>query len=327
MSAWEELRQGRLGPDFAMLLYRCVRVAGRAHNFPPPQGQSAWTAEAAIEVGHEFLRSANIRRRLVEMALLADDDEQLARILTQSVVNFLREQARQTVQGRLIRRLREVLLADDRFVIVPDGVPGAGNVMLTNAGTTEPFGGRESDLVAAAFAVKDVTVVRWRPGARRDGPLSDRDSLLRVAVAVLEAARASMRWADLATVIGSRFGVDPRMVPASTPVDDLDGEVTRAQPELFTEPAAPGEDLLRLAAAQAILDQLTDRERLVLAWLGSPIRTIANHTGLAVSTAGILKQRVTDRLRVMLADDPDAEAIAVASRDLAAKQLGIEPGT
>jgi DNA-directed RNA polymerase specialized sigma24 family protein len=117
------------------------------------------------------------------------------------------------------------------------------------------------------------------------------------------------------------------MVPASTPVDDLDGEVTRAQPELFTEPAAPGEDLLRLAAAQAILDQLTDRERLVLAWLGSPIRTIANHTGLAVSTAGILKQRVTDRLRVMLADDPDAEAIAVASRDLAAKQLGIEPGT
>ena len=54
------------------------------------------------------------------------------------------------------------------------------------------------------------------------GPLSDRASLLRVAVAVLEAARASMRWADLATVIGSRFGVDPRMVPASTPVDDLD---------------------------------------------------------------------------------------------------------
>lgn len=325
MSAQEELRRGRLGPDFAVLLYRCVRVAGRARNFPPPEGHAGWTAEAAIETGHEFLRSANIQRRLIEMAVQVDDDEQLGRILTQAVVNFLREQARRTAQGRLIRRLKEVLQTDGRFMVVPKGIPGAGNVMLTGAGTTEPFGGRESDLITAAFDVKEVTVVRWRPGARRDGPLSDRDSLVKVAEAVLAAAGASLRWADLAVVVGTRFGVDPRGVPATTPVDDLDGNLNDARRGLSSEPVAPGQELLQQATARAVLDQLTDRELLVLAWLASPVRTIADRTGLAVSTAGLLKQRVTDRLRTMLADEPDAETLALACRDLAAAELGIAP--
>ncbi len=323
MSAREELRDGRLGPDFAVMLYRCARVAGRARNFPPPEGQPGWTAEAAIETGHEFLRSANVQRRLVEMAMLADDDEQLARILTQAVVNFLREQARKTAQGRLIRRLKKVLGDDGRFTVVPPGTPGAGNVMLVGAATTEPFGGRQRDLLAAALNVKDVTVVRWRSDAGREGPLSDRGSLLNVAEAVLAAADASLRWAELAAVIGSRFGVDLRGVPATTPVDDIDG-IQAAVWRLARKPQEPGQELMRQAAAEAVLEQLTARERLVLAWLASPVRTIADRTGLAASTAGVLKQRVTDRLRTILADDPDAEATALACRELAAAELGID---
>jgi hypothetical protein len=173
--------------------------------------------------------------------------------------------------------------------------------------------------------VKEVTIVRWRPEAPRGSPLADRGSLLKVAEAVLGAAGASLRWADLAAVVGARFGVDPRGVPATTPVDGLDGGLSGARPGLGSEPVAPGEELLRQATARAVLDQLTDRERLVLAWLASPVRTIADRTGLAVSTAGLLKQRVTDRLRTMLADDPDAEATALACRDLAATELGIDP--
>lgn len=326
MSAREELRQGRLGEDFALMLYRCARVAGRAHNFPPPEGQSSWTAQAAVETGHEFLRSANIQHRLVEMALQADDDEQLARILTQALVNFLREQARRTALGLWIRRLKEVLQDDDRFTIVPRGIPGAGNVMLAGEATSEPFGGRDSDLTAAAFDVKDVNVIRWRPESPRESPLADRDSLLKVAEAVLTAAGASLRWAELAAVIAARFGVDPRAVPATTPVDDLDGDLLAgARPGPGSQAAVPGEDLLRLATARAVLDQLTERERMVLAWLASPVRTIADRTGLAVSTAGVVKQRVTDQLRVLLADDPDAEETALACRDLAASELGIDP--
>ena len=318
MSACEELRIGRLGDDFAMLLYRCVRVAGRAHNFPPPLGHDSWTAEATFEAGHDFLTSGSAQRRLVELALRADDDAQLTRLLTQSVVNFLREQARQTALGRLIRRLREVLGTDGRFTVVPDGVPGAGNVMLAGEANSDPFGGREADLLAAAYAVSDVTVVRWRPDARRNGPLADRESLIRVCSAVLASARASLRWADLAAVVGARFGLDPRAVPATTAVDELDGELLRAAQSI-----QPGQEIAQIETARAVLDQLTSRERLVLAWLHEPVRTIADRTGLPVSTAGVLKQRVVGLLRIMLANEPDAEATALACRDLAAADLGI----
>lgn len=327
MSAWEELRSGELGQDFARLLYRSARTAGRAHNFPAPDGHTGWDAAAAIEVGNDFLTSTNIRRRLTEMALRADDDEQLRRVLTHSIVNFLRERARATVTGRLIRRLKEVLDEDSGFVIVPAGRPGAGQVALAEWDETPPFGGREQDLIRAAYGVQNVSVVRWSPTARRAGPLADRESLIRVSAAILRAAEGSLSWSDLARVVATRFGVAPSALPVTTPVeamDDLGFARAAMAPERAFPYEAPGESVLRETVARSVLDQLTPRERLVLAWLGETIRTIADRTGLPVSTAGVVKQRVTDRLLTMLIDVDDKEAAAVAARDLAARELGLD---
>lgn len=327
MSAWDELRSGELGPEFARLLYRCARTAGRAHNFPPPEGHSGWDAAAAIEVGNDFLTSTNIRRRLVEMALRADDDEELRRVMTQAIVNFLRERARSTVIGKLIRRLKEVLDEESGFVVVPAGRPGAGRVALAEWDAPAPFGGREQDLVRAAYDVRDVSVVRWSLSARRTGPLTDRDSLVRVSIGVLRAARGSLSWPDLAAVVATRFGVGSGRLPATTPVDAVDdfGPTRVAAALEHPDPyEAPGESVLRDSIARAVLDQLTPRERLVLAWLGETIRTIADRTGLPASTAGVVKQRVTDRLLILLADVDDKEAAAVAARDLAARELGLD---
>jgi hypothetical protein len=327
LSAWEELRSGELGHEFARLLYRCARTAGRSHNFPPPDGHAKWDAAAAIEVGNDFLTSAKIRRRLVEMALKADDDEQLRRVLTHAIVNFLRERARATATGRLIRRLKEILDESSGFVTVPAGRPGAGQVALLEWDEPAPFGGREKDLIRAAYGVRDVSVVRWSPAARREGPLADRDSLIRVSTAVLRAARASLSWPDLATVVATRFGIASSRLPVTIPVDAVDdlrvGRVaaTSERPEPYE---SPGQSVLRESVARDALDQFTPRERLVLAWLGETIRTIADRTGLPVSTAGVVKQRVTDRLLTLLSDVEDKEAAAVAARDLAARELGID---
>lgn len=326
MSAWEELRAGELGPEFARLLYRCARTAGRSRNFPPPAGHPGWDAAAAIEAGNDFLASKDVRRRLTEIALLADDDDELRRVMTHAIVNFLREQARATATGRLIRRLKEVLGDDPSFTTVPAGQPGAGQVALASNGSPVPFGGREQDLVRAAFGVRDVSVVRWSPGARREGPLADRDSLTRVCAAVLAAADGSLGWAELASVVGARFGIAPGRTPATVAVDAVDWPSAGRPPGKDEQDPAdgPGESLVRDAVARDVLDQLTPRERLVLAWLGETVRTIADRTGLPVSTAGTVKQRVTDRLRTLLADVDDKEAAAVAARDLAAAELGID---
>ncbi|HWH30493.1 MAG TPA: hypothetical protein VNU26_16335 [Mycobacteriales bacterium] len=327
MTAWEELRSGVLGEEFARLLYRCARAAGRARNFPPPAGHQSWDAAAAIETGHEFLTSTNIRRRLTEMALLADNDDELRRVLTQALINHLREQGRATTMGRLIRRIKDVLRANADFTEVPPGQPGAGYVALAAWPSSEPFGGREQDLVRAAFAVREVTLVRWSPQTRRESPVADRESIERVAAAILTAAAGSLTWSDLAAVIARRFGVAPGRSPATVSIDTLDSRRRPADDD--PEPAAqhataPSVELLLLEAAAEVLDQLTLRERLVLAWLGETVRTIADRTGLPVSTAGVIKQRVTDRLSTMLADHEDAEAVALAARDLAAHQLGID---
>jgi len=326
MTAWDELRSGTLGEEFARLLYRCAWTAGRTRNFPPPAGHSAWNAAAAIDAGNDFLGSPDVRRRLTEMAMLADDDNELRRVLTQAVVNHLRDQGRATTTGRLIRRLKDVLRDDSTFTTVPDGRPGAGNIALADLADPGPFGGRDQDLLRAAFEVRDVTVVRWAPDARRESPIADRDSVRRVAAAVLTAAGGSLSWSELAGVVGPRFGVATGRSPATVLVDALDGPRGSGDwPQEPTEPAlAPGAALLREQTAREILDQLTLRERLVLAWLGETVRTIADRTGLPVSTVGTVKQRVTHRLNAMLADADDPEAVAVAARDLAARELGID---
>src|SRR5262245_47764996 len=107
MTAWEELRNdGAFGTEATVELYRCVRAVARAGNFPPPDGHAAWSVDAVAETAHVVFTDARGPQRLVELAVKAYDDASFRRLLEQVVRNFLRDQARATAKGRLIRRLR-----------------------------------------------------------------------------------------------------------------------------------------------------------------------------------------------------------------------------
>ncbi len=308
MTALEDLRVGTFGDDLAPLLYTTMRAVARARNFPAPDGHGAWTPDAVFEASHDFLVSTNAKRRLTELAVLAHDDDELARLLQTACLNFLRERSRATATGKLIRRLKDILRADTAFAEVPPGRPGAGNVVLAAATTAEPSAARHDDLVRAAWTVEDVAIVRWSPTTRRQPPLSDRDSLARVAAAVLDRAGGSLPWADLATAVGARFGLNPSGVPAVTAVDDVDGLADE------TDPAGDVESTREMfvgVAADAVLAQLTAFERLVLAHLDEPVRAVASAVGVAPSTAATAVGRVKRALRVLLADESAADEIAV----------------
>lgn len=345
MTALEEVRVGELGEEFVALLYRQVAVVAAVRRFPPPEGYGSWTKDAVLETAHDYLTSPEAYRRVLELAARVDTDNSLESALSEMVRNFLRERGRKTTVGKLMRRLRNVLEDDDRFVIVAAGQPGAGMVAFAS-GPTDPSAVPVRDLVDAARAVAEVSVVKWSPAARREGPVADADSLRRLSHAVLVAARGSLERATLAEVIATRLGIDPRSVPAAIPVEDIDSRFERTRTADSPSGAGSGSDrgsaraqeddpatgsavasFERDEIAAALLDQLSDRERLVLAWMHETVRTIADQTGLAVSTAGAVKQRVTDKLRSMLADvDADtAEQAALAARDAARRGVGLDP--
>lgn len=329
MTPLEELRADAVGEAFVALLYRQVAVVARLHRFPPIEGHRAWTVEAVHEAGHDFLADGGYVK-LAELVARVETDEALARLLAVMVRNFFRQRGRKTTLGKLVRRLRNVLAEDERFMVVPDGRPGAGNVTLTG-GNTEPYVGSPANLIDAARTVREVTVVRWSPSARREGPLADAPSLRALSAAVLEAAAGSLELVFLAEVVATRLGVDPRAVPAAIAVEDIDdltahGEADQVGSAEDPREAAAGR-LERDEVVDAVLAQLSVRERLVLAWLHEPVRTIADRTGLAVSTAGAVKQRVTNKVLAMLSglDTRDAETIALAARDSARQEAGLDP--
>src|SRR6266540_3915491 len=231
------------------------------------------------------------------------------RLLEQVVRNYLRDQARATTKGRLVRRLRELLEADPRFAGVPRDRPGARNIELSDGTTPGVWNGRLSDLVAAAYKVTEVSVVRWRPEARRQSPVADAASLTAVCEAVLRAAGASLPVSDLADVVAARFAVGRG--PVVTPVDDIEPW----SPSTSTIDEADAEAEIR-AGAERLISQLTLRERLVLAYLDRPVRQIADLTGLGKSVAAEVASRVRQIVGQVLGADEQREAMFAFARSL-----------
>jgi hypothetical protein len=318
VSAWEELREtGAFGEEATVELYRSVRAVARAGNYPPPEGHVTWSIDAVVETAHDVFADARGPQRLVELAVKAFDDPSFQRLLERVVRNYLRDQARMTAKGRLIRRLRELLETDPRFSVVPAGQPGAGSIELADGTTPGVWNGRAGDLVAAAFKVNDVSIVRWRPDARRRSPVAEASSLVAVCEAVLRAAGASLPVAGIADAVAARFAVESG--PVVIPVDDIERWSPWAQ--LSNEVV---EADIRAGAGE-FLSQLTPRERLVLAYLDRPVREIADRTGLGKSIAAETASRVRQIAAAVLGHEEHRDEMFVLARSQVEAQTGGEP--
>lgn len=146
------------------------------------------------------------------------------------------------------------------------------------------MGRPEADLEAAAWQVRDVRMIRWRPDAKRDGPVADRSALVAVCAAVITTAGAPVPLDVLTRVVARRFNVDDP--PLLALVDAV--ELTEGQPgrpcvtaEVVTEAGLPRElagvtrveqpGVERLIAA-GIWAALAEQERLQLPLLDEAVR-------------------------------------------------------
>jgi hypothetical protein len=290
----ELLNGGRLGREGAGALYRTVRAIVVAHGFPPPAAPRGWDADAVAEVAHEFLADARTPRRLTHLAVHASDEDSFDRILHRMVLNFLRDGGRRTETGRLMLRLRDVLGDSDEFVAEP------GDRWRLASEPSKPSAVPPAVLVRAASAETDVTVPRWSPQTRRRPPAADAASLQRLCRRVLGAAAGTVPLDQLAQSIAPRLGLTP--MPLADAVDDRDPFDSIAAPQH----AEAVIDSMRAAEIFAILSQ---RERLLLATAGTPVRSLRSVIGVGPSQAAELQGRLRALLASELRDDENYETV------------------
>jgi hypothetical protein len=302
MGAYDEFRRsGRLGDQGARLLYATVASIARLHRYPPSAGHSSWTADAVEEVAHDFLTSERADRRLTYLYMSAVDEESFRRLLGTAVLNHFRSAARRTMLGRLIRRLNDVLAGSDDFRRATGAGPNAAWWTLAE-GLDEPSACPTELLTAAAAHVRDVRVPRWSDTAARRPPDADRDSLVRLARRVLEAAGGAVAVSDLARAIAPRLGLGSVPLVVDTDVQDL----SEALLPVSGDRMQGALDALR---ADELFASLSERERLVVAYWEEPVRDFAPRIGLGKSQASAARQRVVEFLRVGLTSDDNPDDV------------------
>jgi len=303
----EVLAEQRIGPAGAALLYRLVRAVAISRNFPPPPGSQRWDDAAVTETAHDFLDGERGRKRVADIAIRSVDEATFERIMEAAVVNHLREVSRRTDMGKLVLRVTEVLTDAEDF----ERVAGRPTRWTLAGGQAAPSIAPDTKLAAAVVNTR-ITIPAWT-SERRDAPLADRDSFIRLLRAVLAAADGSLTTSSIAQAVATRL--DHRKTPLSIELDILEGIAERAPSQ---DPAAEASSTVR---ATQIFDELDDRGRILIALYEQPVRDLGEALTIGKSQAGLLRQRLADRLRDELKDDTEPEETISALRELCERWL------
>jgi hypothetical protein len=291
----ELLATNRLGQAGAKLLYKTVRLV--AHRFPPPTGSTSWDDTAVTETAHDFLKDERGTRRLLDITIRSVDDKSFQRLLEKAVLNFLRDIARGTDLGKLILRVKEILRDEEDFEVIsgsPERWTLAGAAII-------PSVARPDDLASATAGV-EVVVPPWT-SERRNAPLADRPSFVRLMTNVLTTAAGSLTAEDIAHALTARL--DHRKTALTTDLDTRE-EVA----ELGPAGGDPANQTVAELHALDVFNSLSDRERIIVTTLDTNVRDLARLIDMGRSQAALIRQRLVKRLRDELADDDDPDHTA-----------------
>lgn len=304
MTPREELiSTGQLGRAGAELLYKTVGLVAVANRFPPPAGSTRWDETAVAETAHDFVKNQRGPKRLLDLLIRSTDEQSFERLLEKAVLNFLRDVARSTDLGKLVVKVKEILRDNNAFIAVSRNPE---RWSLTD-GPVGPSQTSPDDLAAATAGVK-VDVPRWT-SERRDAPLADGPSFVRLITSVLTTAVGSLTAADIAHTLTARL--DHRRTPLTLALDIR---------EHIAEPGPAGGDPANRTVAEQhaleIFDALSDRERIIVTTLDHNVRDLAQLIDMSKTQAALIRQRLIDQLRDRLADDDDPDSTATFLCDL-----------
>src|SRR5689334_7198706 len=177
--AWIEAETGEIGPATVELVHDKIDLVRRFDGYPPPEDFDEWDAAAIETVGQDYFAAREPDKRFRVIHAGASDAKSFANRVKTSVRNYMRDNARTTETGRVIRSLEHHIGNDDAVV-----TQGAASVTKTWSlalhAANMPYTGPIEPLVEAAFAVPNVELAAWSPEARRRAPLAEPESLGRV---------------------------------------------------------------------------------------------------------------------------------------------------
>lgn len=288
MSALEELRAGEIGGAFVKLLQRTVFAVGVERNFPPPEGHGRWDANAVMATTNDFLASPQTPRRLSDLRLRCRTEDALKRQLQETVRNFYADNGRRTPVGRLVVRINEVLGGDPRF-------ERRGSAWAVS-GTVADRKVFDLDAVAAAVGGIEIVVPTAWTG-KRTGPDMDAGSVVRLALAALEAAGGPLRAGDIARVAARRLGLGA--APLSIEATGLD-----------PPSEAVADDVVDDLRAREVFALLNDHERVALGLIGVPVAKLGPILGVSGSKAALVRNRAAGILEEELRDEDGGQLVA-----------------
>jgi hypothetical protein len=259
VSAYEELdRDRRPGPETIALLKELTAQVTRTHSFPP-RGYPRWTDEAVDEFVGRIFETGRADKMITGCFMRSVDQQSLERLLLTSIGNALKDEAKATPIGKLRRRLKTLLKADERFVSVPPKQYGGDAWTLPSSAGF--WSGHPDELDRLTRNV-DVEPIETLP-ASGPTPGAAKASLVELTYAALLRVAAAVLAQTLARFLAARFHLDtPTVLTGGADSETID--------------ATPDSDVADLA--DDILAELTPRQRQLLG-MGDDRASIMNQFG------------------------------------------------
>ena len=227
-----------------------------------------------------------------------------------TVRNFLADLGRRTPIGKLVVRVNDVLRGDAAFVWVVGG-------RWARVDGPQAAGVDDAEGLGRAIAGLAVVVPAWGHEAVRKAPVADRDTILSLCRALLDAAGGSLTPRALARAIGGRLGLG--QAPLSLEVTALDGGGLggrSASGSAWASTDGTADEALRLRRAAEVVGVLNDRERLAIGYPEYTVRQLAPLLGVSPSQGHVIRSRAAEIIRLELIDDDDAEGVALLVMEL-----------
>ncbi|MEU9074446.1 hypothetical protein AB0D22_07160 [Kitasatospora sp. NPDC048538] len=303
-SAFEELSQtGELGPISFELLRRLVHQVRHTYGFPPPEGYSEWSDDAAYDLITTMLtREGEGRKFVTSCFALAADDASLERLFLASIKHFLIDEAKKTPRGKLRRRIVNLMSGDPVYRKIPGTPP---RWALAEHAEGAVWQGDLDDLVARAARVTGVGITRWN----HSGPTPKQTvhALNTVLLDVLQYAQGAVREEDLAKVLQARFEL---LAPARfTTLYADEGTVS----ELVEQHAATVADPVGVeGVAEDIWQRLSPNERLLLPYVEEDAHHAAQLLEIRHRHAAAVLSNLKTKLRTALSAEVDQSAVMAA---------------